>query len=260
MHLETASVAKELAFVSIPASVFAMGSTTEEVERCVEYWEPNLVDPSYKAGFRDWIRKEWPKHTEQVGPFLIGKFPVTNAEYRAFADDSPRPVPESITTGAPAGHPVWGVSFEDASAYAAWLGSRLGTRCRLPSEAEWECAARGPSGFEYPFGDGFDSAKCNTVEAGIGTTTAVDAYPQGASGYGVHDLAGNVEEWTTTVYSPYPGGQFVEDDLSRCLGPRYRVLRGGSFALGGDLARCARRHGPHPGPIFRYRGFRIVVE
>jgi formylglycine-generating enzyme required for sulfatase activity len=72
-------------------------------------------------------------------------------------------------------------------------------------------------------------------------------------------LAGNVEEWTGDTYRPYPGGKFVVDDIYLHLGPRYRVLRGGSFALGGDLARCARRHGPHPAPVFRYRGFRIVV-
>jgi formylglycine-generating enzyme required for sulfatase activity len=87
----------------------------------------------------------------------------------------------------------------------------------------------------------------------------VDRYPQGASAYGVFDLAGNVEEWTTSFYTPYPGGEFVADDISAQVGRQYRVLRGGSFALGGDLARCARRHGPHPQPAFRFRGFRVVV-
>jgi formylglycine-generating enzyme required for sulfatase activity len=129
----------------------------------------------------------------------------------------------------------------------------------LPTEAEWECAARGPSRSEYPFGDEFDPGKCNTIEAAIGGTTPVDRYPDGASAYGVFDLAGNVEEWTSSFNIPYPGGETVDDDLSRHLGPRYRVLRGGSFALGGDLGRCARRHGPHPGSPFRFRGFRVVV-
>ncbi len=255
-----ASEIKQLDLVSIPATAFEMGSTLDEVEQCVADWEPNLVDPSYRASFRDWILKEYPKHRVHVKPFLIGRFPVTNAEYQAFVDSCRGPVPESIFAGAPCNHPVWGVTYDDATAYVQWLGARTNAQCSLPSEVEWECAARGPSGFTYPYGESFDAAKCNTVEAAIGTTTPVDAYPRGASEFGVLDLAGNVEEWTSSIYSPYPGGQFIKDDLFESLGPRYRVLRGGSFALGGDLARCARRHGPYPGPVFRYRGFRIVVR
>ncbi len=259
-RVANASAIKQLDIVSIPGAAFEVGSTLEDVARCATEWEPRLVDPSYKTSFRDWILKEYPKHRVEVKPFFIGRFPVTNAEYQAFIDSSPRRFPESIVAGAPRNHPVWGVSYDDAIAYVQWLGARTNARCSLPSEVEWECAARGPSGFEYPFGDSFDAAKCNTVEAAIGTTTPVDAYPQGASEFGVWDLAGNVEEWTSSFYSPYPGGQFIKDDLFESLGPRYRVLRGGSFALGGDLARCARRHGPYPGPVFRYRGFRIVVR
>jgi formylglycine-generating enzyme required for sulfatase activity len=88
----------------------------------------------------------------------------------------------------------------------------------------------------------------------------VERYPNGASEFGIFDLAGNVEEWTADLYAPYPGGVFIHDDLSRCNGSLYRVLRGGSFARGGDLARCARRHGPFPAAVFRYRGFRIAVD
>jgi formylglycine-generating enzyme required for sulfatase activity len=73
-------------------------------------------------------------------------------------------------------------------------------------------------------------------------------------------MAGNVEEWTSTDYHPYPNGSFVADDLAYGSRDGYKILRGGSFARSGDLARCARRHGPHPDPVFRYRGFRLVQE
>jgi formylglycine-generating enzyme required for sulfatase activity len=248
-------------FVSIPAGVLLMGSTADQVDRCVEYWGTRLVDPSYQADqFQRWILKEYPQHPVPVAAFRLGRFPVTNAEYRPFAEASGRPLPESLTSREPEDHPVWGVLFEDAASYAAWLGARLGCRCRLPTEAEWEYAARGLQSSEYPFGDEFDPTRCNTIESGIGHTTPVDRYHSGVSEFGLYDLAGNVEEWTADYYRPYPGGEFIADDLTRRLGHRYRVLRGGSFARGGDLARCARRHGPYPSPEFRYRGFRVAVD
>lgn len=249
----------DLDFVAIPGAEFHMGSSAEDIDRCVAYWETRLVDQSYRASFRDWIRKEYPHHRIRVDRFHISRFPVTNGEYEVFMQSTARPAPESIAAGSSADHPVWGVSYEEAEAYAQWLGQKTGAACRLPREAEWECAARGPASTEYPFGDLFDGTKCNTIEAGLNTTTPVDHYPDGASGYGVCDLAGNVEEWTSSFYSPYPGGAFIEDDISALAGRRYRVLRGGSFALGGDLARCARRHGPHPAGRFRFRGFRVVM-
>lgn len=249
---------RDLDFVSIGGGVLEMGSSLDEVENCVAYWGSRLIDPSYRSSFRDWIRKEYPKHRVRIEPFLIGRFPVTNGQYAEFVKATSHAVPESLGAGSPLNHPVWGVSWEDASAFTDWLTERFGAGLRLPSEAEWEYSARGPSGTEFPFGDEFDVSKCNTVEAGAGGTTPVDQYPQGASAFGVFDLAGNVEEWTSDFYAPYPGGEFIQDDLSRQCGRSYRVLRGGSFALGGDLARCARRHGPHPGPAFRYRGFRVA--
>jgi formylglycine-generating enzyme required for sulfatase activity len=248
-------------FVSIPGGAFDMGSSVEQVAECVAFWGARLVDPRYDVDrFRQWIMKEYPRHRVEVPSYAIGRCPVTNDEYRTFVARTARPVPESLARDEPGDHPVWGVSFEDALAFCVWMGERLRRRCRLPSEAEWERAARGPSGREYPFGDRFDPGLCNTLEAGIGHTTPVDRYAGAASEFGVWDLAGNVEEYTMDCYAPYPGGTFIEDDLSRILGPRYRVLRGGSFARGGDLARSARRHGPFPAPEFRYIGFRVVAE
>lgn len=251
----------QIDLVDIPAGEFEMGSTIQEVDRNVECWRSKLLDPSYEASFRDWLIKEVPKHRVSVEAFRMSRFPITNSLYRLFLSGSyGGNVPESICENEPDDHPVWGVSYEDAEACAQWLGQRVGMTFDLPSEIEWERAARGTSAHQYPFGSEFDSEKCNTIEAAIGRTTPVDRYLQGASEFGIVDLAGNVEEWTSTFYQPYPGGRFIQDDLSVLSGGSYRILRGGSFALGGDLARCARRHGPHPHPRFRFRGFRIVVR
>jgi formylglycine-generating enzyme required for sulfatase activity len=98
--------------------------------------------------------------------------------------------PESMTARVPANHPVWGVSQEEARAYALWLSDATGRHFRLPNEEDWEHAARGPAGHEFPFGDTFDARCCNTAEAGIGHTTPVDRYASFASELGVIDLAG----------------------------------------------------------------------
>lgn len=236
-----------------------MGSTLEEIEACVEYWGSKLVDSTYNIpNFRQWILKEFPKHPVRLPTFKINRFPVVNLDYFEFIKATNSRVPQSILLEEPGDHPVWGVSFEEAQNYANWLSTKLGCQCRLPTEAEWEYVARGPLGREYPFGQKFDNTKCNTIEAGIGHTTPVHFYTNGASEFGVCDLAGNVEEWTIDFYQPYTGGTYIYDDLSMALG-QYRILRGGSFIRGGDLARCARRHGPFPAEVFQYTGFRIIV-
>jgi formylglycine-generating enzyme required for sulfatase activity len=247
-------------FSLIPGGRARIGSSLERIDATVAEWIDRLRDDAYISVFRDWIMKEYPEHEVDLDPFRIGRYPVTNGEYLLFVESTGAPVPESLSIGAPADHPVWGVSYEEAAAYADWRGAQSGYECRLPSEAEWEHAARGPGNRTYPFGDVFEATKCNTREAGYGSTTPVDRFPSGASGYGVFDLGGNVEEWTSSFYEPYPGASFVYDDIAASAGARYRVLRGGSFALGGDLARCARRHGPHPASSFRFRGFRLAAS
>ena len=97
----------------------------------------------------------------------MSRFPVTNAQYAEFLADASRPAPELFSAEGTPDHPVWGVAFQDAVAFADWLTERSGSAFRLPSEAEWEYAARGPERTEYPYGNEFDPAKCNTVESGL---------------------------------------------------------------------------------------------
>jgi formylglycine-generating enzyme required for sulfatase activity len=155
------------------------------------------------------------KAVKNIPAFQIAKFPVTNQQYKHFLEATPQfPAPSHWKErGYPIGkdrHPVIGVSLYDAVAFCEWMG------CRLPSEEEWERAARGDDGRTYPWGeDWVDGKYCNNWNAQIGGTTPVDKYPDGISAYNVWDMLGNVWEWTA---SPYQG-------------PFMHVLRGGSWRL-----------------------------
>jgi toxoflavin biosynthesis protein ToxD len=247
--------------LAIPACRFEMGSSLAEIELTHLEWRARLVLPEYGPRFREWLMKEYPAHPVVVAAFSITRYPVTNGAYRVFLHTRLEIAPpESIAAGLPDDHPVWGVSLARVEAFIRWQRQRDGRPWRLPTEAEWEWAARGPEGLRYPYGNSFRPNLCNTIDSGCGVTTPVDAFPGGASPWGICDMAGNVEEWTASHYAPYPGGRVIEDDLWRMLGPDYPILRGGSFELGGDLTRTRRRHGPHPGRPFRVTGFRLALD
>jgi formylglycine-generating enzyme required for sulfatase activity len=186
--------------------------------------------------------------------------------------------------------PAVGVTWYEALAYCRWLeeqlqvsGCRLKvwqegqtTTChlqraalnvRLPSEAEWEKAARGAHGFTWPWGDEWVDGRANTEEAGIGETSAVGCFPSGASSCGGLDMAGNVWEWThskwgrTSTYRPdYAYPYDAEDGRESLDGPDFRVVRGGSWGNSSWFARCAVRHWGIPGDWSNYIGFRVVVS
>lgn len=224
----------DVAFVLVPRGPFAMGTRPEEVHGVVDRYP--MVDAS-------WIEKEAPRREVFVGDFYIARTPVTNALWSAFAGAGGPEAPSMKAGGrqAEASHPVWGINFADLLAFCDWCYRRAGCLVRPPTETEWEKAARGTDGREYPWGDEFDPRFCNTVEGKYGGTTSVDRFSAGASPYGLLDMAGNVEEWTSDLYWPYPGGRVIYDAFG---GPgSYQVTRGGSWFGHGDLARCARRHG-----------------
>jgi len=180
-------------------------------------------------------------------PFRIARYPVTNVQYKKFVDATQHALPshwgkdERAYPDGKANHPVVSVSWHDAQAYCEWLSKKTGQAYRLPTEEEWECAARGSDGRVYPWGDEFDKDKANTEESGIGGTLPVGVF-DGASPCGALDMAGNVWEWTSSEY---------DKDT--------RVLRGGAWGNSGWLARCACRGDGLPAFRDGDVGLRVVV-
>ncbi|OQY99748.1 MAG: hypothetical protein B6D41_00770 [Chloroflexi bacterium UTCFX4] len=227
--------------ILIPAGEFLMGSNDQSDEK--------------------------PIHKVYLDAFYISRYPVTNVEYKKFVDATHRTAPEhwqhgwfNKTIAIPNGqenHPVVYVNWDDAAAYCQWAGGRL------PTEAEWEKAAgwndANKSKRVYPWGDGFDSQKCNSSESGIYATTPIGKYsPQGDSFYGVGDMAGNVWEW---VKDWYAGNYYASSPFKNPQGPssgQSRVLRGGSFYSNQGGVRAALRDYGAPGSRFVNVGFRCA--
>jgi len=183
---------------------------------------------------------EKPRHHVNLDAFAIDRYEVTNERYRRFVDASGHPPPRF---GAPvdpailggASQPVVGVSWLDAEAYCRWAGKRL------PTEAEWEKAARGEDGRVYPWGDLWDSSRANSKESGLGRSVPVGSYPTGVSPYGVHDMAGNVWEWVADWYAE---DYYQRSPRRNPTGPesgRWKVLRGGSWGYLPSLLRTSKR-------------------
>jgi len=209
-----------------------------------------------------WIAKEVPRHWVMLKPYRLARYPVTNAEYGAFLlatgfAELPGSWAFRRYPGERANHPVHTVSPLAAEAYAAWLAGQTGRAFRLPTETEWEHAAAGPQGLDYPWGDTFDPALCNTAECGLLDTTPVGVFLGGESPFGLCDMGGNVEEYVADDYMPWPGGSLIDDHLAQIHGS-YRVARGGCFSRFGDLARTRRRHGHNPRSAAYAMGFRLA--
>jgi len=172
---------------------------------------------------------EIPEHEVVVRPFFLDAFEVSCAEYKMFLDANPtQPAPSNWTHRAiPSGFdskPVTGVHWDQANAYAGWRGKRL------PTEEEWEFAARGPEGLLYPWGNDWETDRANTGRSPEGSDglTKVGAFSKGKSLYGAFDMIGNAWEWTANDFKAYPGGRSFSN--TRDL----KVIRGGSWVTDGS--------------------------
>jgi formylglycine-generating enzyme required for sulfatase activity len=211
--------------------------------------------------------------TCDVPAFSMAKYPVTYAQYEAFVNDGGYRNRAHWTdagwgwkgdTTLPAfwGDPTWhvhdrpvnGVTWYEAHAYTRWLSAETELTIALPTEAQWQRAAQGDDGREYPWGNGFDETRCNTVESAIGTTTPVTQYLGGASPFGVLDMSGNVWEWCLSRWAqPY---RLPEDTLTEGAG--VRVQRGGAFDFTQRHARATARDDTNASNRRNHDGFRVV--
>ena len=205
---------------------------------------------------------EKPQHKVTLPAYEIGKYSVTNAQYWVFVRAIGHPTPVHWSYGqVPSGkenHPVVNVSLEDARVFCGWLTETTGWLCRLPTEAEWEKAARGslPDRRRYPWGDEWVDGAANTKEASYNDTTPVDAFDEkNRSLFGVIDMAGNVLEWTDSEYKPFSYSAYE----TMIGGTRY-VVRGGCFTLPWYNARVTWRGRYTPDTVRPYLGFRVAVE
>jgi len=225
-------------------------------------------DPAKDAGAYD---NEQPQHVLTLPEGSLSRTPVTNAQYLAFVLSTGGRAPGYWPRGKPrpgqGDRPVVDVTWREACAYCHWLAGVSGRPYRLPSEAEWEKGARGDGARIYPWGDRWDAARCNARPGGGGDVTPVGVYPGGASPYGLLDMAGNVWEWTRSLWGedwqapdfryPYDPADGREDASA---GDRVsRVVRGGAFVNGPRLVRCAARGSVNPHLANRYIGFRVCI-
>jgi formylglycine-generating enzyme required for sulfatase activity len=253
---------------------------------------PNLARipaGDFLMGAADAEEDERPVHRVYVSEFFIGRFPVTHDEYARFLQATGYPAPvirglPLITLGGrdalfrelaapylwpndqpPAGHgshPVVLIRYDDALAYCRWLSESIGRPVRLPTEAEWEKAARaGTEGLRYPWGNDIDASRGNFL-TDPATKQQRDTRPTGTyppNAYGLYDVCGNVWEWTANWYSP---DYYGLGDMRDPRGPQsgnMRIVRGGSW-VNDDVAmlRCAYRHRVPPDTYAYSIGFRIV--
>ena len=251
--------------VLIPAGEFQIGTDAAEIPGLVQW-----AKKYYSSAESSWFENETPRHPVYLDAFYMDVYEVTNAQYKKFMDATGHSGPSyrnDSRYNAP-NQPVGGVTWHDASAYAQWAGKRL------PTEAEWEKAARGGlAGRKFPWGDADpDGTQCNfadkntnyswsdkNADDGYAYTAPVGSYPR--TGYGLYDMAGNVWEWCADWYgssyyadSPYRNPQGPASGSSR-------VLRGGCWSDDPNYLRVAYRYSGGPAPALSPSvGFRCVSQ
>lgn len=249
-------------WITIPAGEFLMGSTPEQTKTA--YNDARLRSSLLEKYTFD---AEVPQHKVYLSEYQISRYEITNAQYRAFVEATNRPTPrgqqgEEIWKDGNFNadtQPVVGVTWFDAQAYAEWIGGSL------PTEAQWERAARGTTGRTYPWGNNSPKARHHANFARrYNHPTPVGHFSNGASPDGIADLAGNVWEWCLDEYNPSYYQQNRKKGQRNPLNLRYRdvlrsrVIRGGAWDVGSTFLRSALRSPFYPLDSTRTIGFRIV--
>ena len=249
--------------VYVPSGSFGMGSTEDQINSTMQLCAAYAVSCK-----RETFTDEEPFHTVTLRGFWFDRTEVTNQQYSLCVTDGHCTPPAQYSSyahnsyynnSAYANYPVIYVSWYQASEYCEWADARL------PTEAEWEYAAQGPQGWLFPWGNTFDGERLNycdvncdfnwrdsTVNDGYRGTAPVGSYPNDASWCGAHDLGGNVWEWMEDWYLYYESGIAPV--------PGNRVLRGGTWHLGPDSARCANRDHHTPETTHISIGFQCVMD
>lgn len=278
-----------ITFVYVPAGEFLMGSTESQVEAALALCRQYQAD----CDIEEYL-DELPQHRVYLDPFWIMRTEVTNAEFARFNEAGGYTKEEYWTsdgwawrnahniTGAPhwgsanlnsPQQPVVGVTWYEAAAYAKWLGATSGYSIRLPTEAEWEKAARGTDGRIFPWGHAWNASRANFCDSncpdggqadsgsdGYAVTAPVESYSAGASPYGLLNMAGNAFEWTNDWYS---AGYYANSPARNPTGPDdgdERVLRGGAWNFPPTETRTSFRSYEPPDLQASDVGFRLVVE
>lgn len=258
-----------LDLVYVPAGEFLMGT------------DPTTDPESSWSSLSD----EQPQHRVYVSDFYIGKYPITNAQYAVFVKAAQGGAPTHWKNGLPPvgkeNHPVVNVSWFDAVAFCKWLSQKTGNCFRLPTEAEWEKAARGTDGRIWPWGNNWDKSRLNNsqyrtpvialslVEAVVDMarlrgTTPVDQYsPRGDSPYGTADMVGNVYEWCAAWYDDKEHQRRATSVVKDPQGPEsgeHRIVRGGDYEVFPQHCRAAARNRFAPDTRYSGCGFRVVFD
>lgn len=229
--------------VLVPAGCFMMGSTDEQIDYAVSLGGSRAL----------MIREQGSHRICFLKPFWIDKTEVTRAMYQECFDVGACQFPSSSSYSSQDNQPINQMSWFEAKQYCEWR------KTRLPSESEWEYAARGPDSWVFPWGNEWDSSRVNWSNTSPNETFAVGSYPTGASWVGALDMSGNVWEWTSTIYQDYPydtrdGREDVDNGIS------FRVLRGGAFFYPAFTVRAANRYEFNPNYENDYFGFRCARD
>lgn len=256
---ETATTPKDMVYVSFGSFIMGIDKEAKKPSKTPQsLYEKRLNSPMSKDAFHD----EGPAHEVTLDAYLIDKYETSNKLFGEFIKSTNHPAPaywDDPRLNKPE-QPVVGVNWEDAKAFCSWAGKRL------PTEAEWEKAARGTKGNRYPWGNEFDETKSNFGKTSdLGATAPINAYPEGVSAYGVYNMAGNVFEWVQDWYDPNYYKKIAGTSQVNPSGPEKpiwiggtgtyvdrltvgekRVIRGGSWVAPQGALTTTHRFWNHP--------------